>query len=158
MFKIFLGVICSALAGCASLPDSTGLANSLGELHRRAMASNDVDMARAVNVTAGMLSLRTSSLALRPKTLQAMQAACSQGRYVEIIAPAQSMSDAQRLKGSCLRVYVTGNSDLENGPDVLMVNMRDIFMQDSYIKVSTNDSLKEEGFRRYLKATASRVN
>ncbi len=151
-----LALFCFLLTGCGSLPSDIG--RELASVHRNALAREDAQSAKLVQATRGVVSMRTPSLSNMPKTLAALQSACAQGQFVEVIAYAGAAPQAASLKGSCVPVYLSDNPDVGRGEAVLMLDSNRLVVQGELASQNLNKVRQEYAFRNYVKSSAVRFN
>ncbi len=154
--KVLLSLfLCALLGACSSVPSVGEAGKYLANTYRAAMHDEDVRVARAIDEATSAVSLRAPHLSDKSLTLKAMQRACEQGRFVELLTHISSQSHLPGVQRSCVRVYASADPALLNSRDVLVLAGQHVWVDGQRVHVADKVLRDEFLYWQYAKRTAS---
>lgn len=146
---LFAVLLFGSLGGCASM---AAIKQSIDE----ARANWDSRYALRIQEHKAAVSLRADTLTDKPRTVNALQAACAQGRYVETFLHVNDYPLAAGLQHSCVRVFLTSDRKVLQSPTFLILDGGYTVLvngQETFPKAS--DLTKELNYRDYLRVQST---
>lgn len=154
--RIFLSLVFAALlSGCASSPSMSSMLTKIGEFNREMLHEEDAQTADAIRLSFGAVSLRTSRLDDKPRTVSALVAACYQGRWVELLTHSRASAQAQSIRQACTQVYVSADPRLLDSQDVLVLEGQRMWVEGRKVSASRKQLEDEFVYWQVARRTAS---
>jgi hypothetical protein len=159
MFKAIIIFTAVFLSGCANFADNVAQTTQfMVKLNQPRLSDYDSSNARWVRDAQATASLRTPHFFANTQVARELIAACQAGKRAEVVVYAGGAAETRALAGSCVRVFVSDNSDLARGFDTLLVDGDTVVVEGRMVAVVNQASRQEYFYRQNVKRFAEVLN